>query len=164
MCEFDLPIKPHLRKYLFKRLNIESGSTIPISFTDKLGFGYFITAYLTNKRSFNYWQYKSKIENYTKDTARFEIVTIKLKHHHVKENDVNITLEGIYFTNKWLENIFRLELFTFIHTQFLFYPRIDVNYAIGDFLSIYDITENELSRETVYRSWSRYKKDYSYIE
>lgn len=158
----DLPIKPYLKKYLVKRLK-SSGDIIELTFTDQIGFGIFVCSTLQKKNAYYHLSDVNAIDNFY-DEIGTSSIRIGLNGYHLKYAGMTINREKIYYINKWLEKIFRMELMTCINTQLRFYPHVVITVAIDDFLALYGIEEEDLARGTVYKFYHRSKKEYTYLE
>jgi hypothetical protein len=161
MCTLVLPIKPHLKKYILRKLQCE-GEIVDLSFRDIIGFGIQVSGQLIKKSETYMSKDHDEVDKFVAELSGSS-VDLKLKSYHGKYCGSYLNNDKIFYINKYLDWIFRLELFTFINTQMLYYPHIVITTAIDDFLALYCINEDDLPRQTAFKVYQRFKERYSYI-
>jgi hypothetical protein len=159
--KLELPIRSHLQKYLVKKLNMTS-DVVDVSLVDPLSFGLFVRSELVHKKIYYTCGHEKEVDDMVSKCT--EKVYLNIGSFHKREFGTYFTNEKIFYINKFLHNHFINELFCFIQTQNMFYPRIVVSYAIDDFYSIFGISENELPKDTIIRCFKRKKDQYSYLK
>jgi len=123
----------------------------------------FIIEALCNKR--DYQKHKSN-----KDEALFvetiplnSQITLQVSARYVFRSGDHIKPGKVFLINKYLDKFFLNEMFTFINSLILHDPAIVVLYALDDFLSIYNITDDDILKESLYKTFIRHQDQYSYI-
>ncbi len=158
----QLPLKPYLHKFLCKKLNCQNNE-IDLSFSDPIAFGLVVSQYMNRKRSYNVFRKEENIDKFI-ETKCTSTITLNLKNYHYHDTGFNISSDAVFYINKYLDRMFRNEVFIFINAQTLYYPHIVITYAMDDFFSVYSITENDLSKQTFCKIYQRYKREYSYLK
>jgi hypothetical protein len=151
--EIELPIKPHLKKYLCAKLK-SSSDKIVISTKDRTNFSLYVNECLQRKRNY-YYNYNTKEIDKFVESLNGSKVTLLLNTISSEKGGIFLNNEKIFYINQFLNNNFLSEMFCFIETQKKFYPRVVVVYAIDDFLSQYDVNEDDIPRESLVRTYNR---------
>jgi hypothetical protein len=159
--ELILPIRPHLKKYLLRKLN--SDENVSVGLNDPIGFGLFVSSHLIKKRNYFMNFHKDQVNQFVTSLSD-SIIKLNLKPFHSNHIGMFIDNENVFYINKFINASFTNELFCFIETQKLFYPHINISYAIDDFIGIFSITEDDIPKETLLRNYNRKKEKYSYLK
>lgn len=162
MSNIKIPIKPHLRKYVLRKLNTQS--VVKVSTTDKLGLGIFILQNLIKKKEHFISNISSEDVAFVSSIPTRSFIEFEIGAKYSKEKGVFIENSAIYNINKYIDKFFLNEMFTFVNSLILFDPNIVALYAIDDFISIYDISDDDILLESLYMTYRRHKEKYSYIK
>lgn len=163
MFTATLPLKPYLKKYLIRKCKITQGKLVitPAMKNDQIGFSLYIIELLNKKR--NYYMAHNK-EDVTKFIASLtDSIEISLDQRYATECGMFIHPEKVFYINSFIEKAFRNEMFGVINGNCMYNPNLVIKNIIYDFCGIYDITEDDLSIDTIYKVYQRYKDIYSYI-
>jgi len=157
----ELPLKPYLHKFLHKKLNIKNNE-IDISYTDPIAFGILVSYALSKKRSFVLNNNPEEVGNFIDKCT--SSVNLNLKSYHINKTGFILTEDAIFYINKYLDKLFRNEIFVFINSQIMYYPHLVITVAIDDFFSIFSINESDLSKQTICKIYQREKRSRAYLK
>lgn len=137
MIKISIPVKPFVKKYLIKRY----GTACRIS--RKSFFGLFLSEMLVKKveksNPFDSEQFDVEIPEYYLNTDGYTIDSGKLR-------TIGLALERMFFDDFYHFVDLRLQEGTFTKAS----------KAIETFLKLYEITEDELRKDSMYRNYQRY--------
>jgi len=148
----NIPIKSHLKKYLTHKFGEEHSVSKKSWFgrylVDLLDKDYRKTKTILNESSY----YTVGIPNYIFNEVGFDISNVKLKHLNDMINKVFLN-DMISYIEVSVGN--KLHFLNEHHNSL---NKQNVQKAIKQFLDFYNINEDELSVDTVYKSYFRNKK------
>ena len=156
----ELPLKPHLYKYLVKKLKLTS-DVVDVSLVDIISFGSFVVNSLDHKRKFYTCCNKRMIDSSMSKCTK----TIKINLGPLYQNFYGefFTDEKVFYINRFLHRCFLNDLYTHIIIQKRFYPHIVVTIAVDDFFLLCRINEDEFSKNSIIRDFQRKEDEYSYL-
>ena len=163
MTTVQIPIKPHLRKYVLRKLEVQE-PIIRVSTTDKLGLGLFVMGNLCKKIEYELDCMENKTIKVLSTIPQSSDINFELGNEYARIYGAYIMASRIYSINKFIENYFINEMFAFVHSLILHDPTSVVKFALDDFISIYDINDNDIQFDSLYKTFQRYKDEYSYIK
>ena len=138
MIVIKIPVKCHVKKYLIKRY----GAVHQVS--KKTFIGLFLLQLL-----------EKKIEKPEKEAGKGSFYDIEVPEYYFNANGYSIDNNKLKFLSVCLERLFFEDFYSFVDNE-LFKGELNAKKAIRLFLSIYDITENELNQDSMYRNYQRY--------
>ncbi|MEI7597269.1 MAG: hypothetical protein WCK02_16085 [Bacteroidota bacterium] len=163
MTIVKIPIKPHLRKYIARKLDAPN-FLVKVSTTDRIGLGLFIMRSLCKKQVYINPFIEPKEFKFLSSIPENSTLDFEVGHKYSELYGLFISQSRIYEINKFIDNFFTNEMFAFIQSLILHDPTIIVKYALDDFISIYDISDEDIQLESLCKTFSRYKDEYSYIK
>lgn len=161
MFTVKLPIKAYLKKYLQRKCNV-SGDNLIVSTNDQIGFGLYIVESLQKKREFYLNHNQEEVNKFV--TSLSDSITLQIGCNVANCSGMFIHPEKVYFINSFAEKAFRNEMFAVINGNTMYNPNLIIKNIIYDFCGIYDITEDDLQIDTIYKTYQRHKERYSYIK
>lgn len=160
--QINIPVKPHLKKYLLRKLR-SNCNIITVSSNDPICFGISILNILQKKNSYLLNLNKKKLDRFIGSIDHNCCITIDVGDNYCHRSGLFIDDDKIFYINKFIEKQFRNEMFVFVNSNYIYNPRFVVEYGLEDFLSFFDITEDEYKKETMVKCYHRNKSQYSYI-
>ena len=138
MIVIRIPIKCHVKKYLIKRY----GSVHQVS--KKTFIGLFLLQLL-----------EKKVEKPEKEAGKGSFYEIEVPEYYFNVNGYSIDKNKLKFLSVCLERLFFEDFYSFVDNE-LIKGNLTAKKAIRLFFTIYDITENELNQDSMYRNYQRY--------
>ena len=138
MIVISIPVKLHVKKYLIKRY----GSVHQVS--KKTFIGLFLLQLL-----------EKKIEKPEKEVENSIFYEIEVPEYYFNTKGYSIDTNKLKLLGICLEKLFIEDFYSFIDTE-LAKGDMNAKKAIRLFFGIYDITENELNADSMYRNYQRF--------
>jgi hypothetical protein len=160
--QINIPVKPHLKKYLLRKLRA-TNDTITISSKDPICFGISILNILQKKNSYLLNFKKKQLDKFINSIDKNCFIIIDIGENYCNRSGLFIDDDKIFYINKFIEKQFRNEMFVFVNSNYIYNPKFVIEYGLEDFLSFFSITEDEYQKETLVKFYHRNKIQYSYI-
>ncbi len=138
MIVIQIPVKIHVKKYLQKRY----GAIHQVSYKSFLGL---VLLQLLEK----------KVEKPNKDNENTNFYDIKIPELYFKTKGFHIDKMKLKYLGICLERLFMEDLYSFVDHELL-KPNSNAMKAIKLFYSIYELSEQDVKLESVYRNYQRY--------
>ncbi len=138
MIVIKIPVKCHVKKYLIKRY----GAVHQVS--KKTFIGLFLLQLL-----------EKKVEKPEKEAGKGSFYDIEVPEYYFNVNGYSIDNNKLKFLSVCLERLFFEDFYSFVDNE-LMKGDLTAKKAIRLFFTIYDITENELNQDSMYRNYQRY--------
>lgn len=138
MIIISIPVKLHVKKYLIKRYG-------PVHQVSKKTFiGLFLLQLL-----------EKKISKPEKEVDKINVYEIEVPEYYFNTKGYSIDDNKLKFLSICLEKLFIEDFYSFVDVE-LAKGDLNAKQAIRLFFGIYDITENELNSDSVYRNYQRF--------
>lgn len=138
MIVISIPVKPHVKKYLIKRYG--ESHTI----TKKTFLGVFISGLL-----------HKKIEKQDYETNGFEKFNFSISTDFLYKKGHTISIHHKKYIGRCFEMLFFEDFYIFVDNELLKGSGNALK-AVKLFLKSYNLTENELKLDSMYRNYQRY--------
>lgn len=138
MIVISIPVKLHVKKYLIKRY----GSIHKLS--KKTFIGLFLLQLL-----------EKKIDKPERETDKSQVYDIEVPEYYFNTKGYCIDKDKLKFLGICLEKLFMEDLFSFIDNE-LMKGELNAKKSLRLFFCIYDLSENELNLDSIYRNYQRY--------
>lgn len=138
MIVISIPVKLHVKKYLIKRY----GSIHKLS--KKTFIGLFLLQLL-----------EKKIDKPERETDKSHVYDIEVPEYYFNTKGYCIDKDKLKFLGICLEKLFMEDLFSFIDNE-LMKGELNAKKSLRLFFCIYDLSENELNLDSIYRNYQRY--------
>lgn len=156
--EIEINVRPHIKKYLIHHLNnkpITYDTEQPIELTNRNVIGLFITNLLKEQSFFD----KKKKENKAQEGK----IKVSIPERYYKDIDPRYKFIGIDESSeiridRFLDSLLKMELFIFCDA-YRATDKLKIKDAITDFMDYYNITEEDIKHETLYRKYKLYVKN-----
>lgn len=139
MTTLKIPVKTHVKKYLVKQYGAEFKAN------KKTFFGTFIIELLDRE---------TERVNYFKE----EVYTVTVDRNYTKKTKIALDGNKLRSVGNALEVLFIEDFYKYVDGQ-LVSPNASAYQAVKNFLKIYDISEDDLKLETMYRKYQRYSNE-----
>lgn len=157
-----IPLKSYLKKYITKRLSIKDNE-FELNMNDSLAFGQYLIEIINKKRQYYLNSTNDEMLKFFNSLDKDIYLNVYIKPRYSQRCGVFLNDEKIFLINKFIDKQFRNEMLIFNYSNQLYSARFILKYGINDFLSIYGITENEISEETLTRHFYREKTEFVYV-
>lgn len=138
MIVISIPVKNHVKKYLIKRYG-------PMHQVSKKTFiGLFLLQLL-----------EKKIEKPEKEVDKTNVYEIEVPEYYFNTKGYSIDNNKLKLLGICLEKLFIEDFYSFIDNE-LAKGDLSAKKAIRLFFGIYDITENDLNSDSMYRNYQRF--------
>lgn len=138
MIVISIPVKCHVKKYLIKRY----GTVHQVS--KKTFIGLFMLQLL-----------EKKIEKPEKEVEKGHLYDIEVPEYYFNTKGYSVDAKKLKFLGICLEKLFVEDFNSFVDNE-LIKGDLNAKKAIKLFFSIYDINENDLNMDSMYRNYQRY--------
>lgn len=138
MIVISIPVKLHVKKYLIKRY----GKVHQLS--KKTFIGLFLLQLL-----------EKKIDKPEKELDKNNFYQINVPEYYFNTKGYSIDHQKLKFLGICLEKLFVEDLYSFIDNE-LMKGEMNAKKSMKLFFSIYDLSENELKLDSMYRNYQRY--------
>jgi hypothetical protein len=138
MISISIPVKIHVKKYLIKKY----GSVHTV--TKKTFLGLLLLELINNK-----------VEAPERKILEFEKYELTIPSFYFNKKGFNIDKNKARFLGNCLEKLFFEDFYSFIDLELL-KGKTNAMKSIKLFFLIYDISENEMKLESMYRKYQRY--------
>jgi hypothetical protein len=145
ITQFEIPIYPHIRKWITKKYAIQNNTFLADSHT---AVGISILAMIRRKKTC-----RSSTNRYS------DRMIIQLP---VRELDREVRPSFIISANNYLMKLFKEDMFTYVQAKYS--EGIPVFRSVEQFLDDYGITETEYKKLSAWRAWMRYQEKHRMIE
>lgn len=138
MIVISIPVKNHVKKYLIKRYG-------PVHQVSKKTFiGLFLLQLL-----------EKKIEKPDKEPGKGSFYELEVPEYYFNKNGYSIDSNKLKFLSVCLERLFIEDFNSFVDHE-LIKGDLSARKAIKLFFSIYELSENDLNLDSMYRNYQRY--------
>lgn len=141
MISVSIPVKKHVKKYLVKKYG---------------------TVHAVSKKTFLGLQVLSMINDEVEESDRsflgFDKYELDIPELYFNLKGCNINKHKRRFIGTCLEKLFFEDFYSFVDLE-LFKGKTTAMASIKLFLLVYDISENDLKLESMYRNYQRYSKE-----
>lgn len=149
--DINIPIQPHIRKYLLSKFNsVHDQDYICISSKNKLGLAFV-----------NMFQKRNDIYRKEFEITFTSQIRILFSGEFSNRFGFFISKQNIFYLNKALDDDFRDSLYNFLDGMREVNRDFQINRGILQFCSKYRITEDDIALETLRKSYQRYRKELS---
>jgi hypothetical protein len=138
MIVISIPVKLHVKKYLIHRYGVVH------QVSKKTFIGLFLLQLL-----------EKKIEKPEKEAGKGSFYEIEVPEFYFNAKGYSIDRNKLKFLSVCLERLFFEDFYSFVDNE-LCKGDLNAKKAIRLFFSIYDISENELNQDSMYRNYQRY--------
>lgn len=138
MIVISIPVKCHVKKYLIKRY----GSVHQVS--KKTFIGLFLLQLL-----------EKKIEKPEREVQKGFLYDIEVPEYYFNTKGYSIDSNKLKLLGICLEKLFQEDFYSFVDLELL-KGDLNARKAIKLFFSIYELSENDLNLDSMYRSYQRY--------
>lgn len=138
MIVISIPVKSHVKKYLIKRY----GNVHQVS--KKTFIGLFLLQLL-----------EKKIDKPEKEVDKNHFYDIEVPEYYFNTKGYSIDKHKLKFLGICLEKLFIEDFYSFIDNE-LMKGKMNAKKSIKLFFSIYDLSENDLNLDSMYRNYQRY--------
>lgn len=138
MIVISIPVKLHVKKYLIKRY----GPTHQV--TKKTFIGLFLLQLL-----------EKSIEKPEKEITTLFTYDIDVSEYYFNTKGYCVDKNKLKFLGICIERLFIEDFYSFVDNE-LYKGDLNAKKSMKLFFSIYDITENELNLDSMYRNYQRY--------
>jgi len=104
MTDISLPVKPHLRKYLVKKLNLKDQS-IKISTLDRIGFGMFVIETLCHKREYKKGLLNQEETRFVETIPCTSQITLQIGTRYTERCGQHIRDSKVFMINKKIKKL-----------------------------------------------------------
>lgn len=150
-----IPVFPHIKKFIEKNTFLKGTRTLTMN--DNIGC--FIVKFLepSPKRFKPITDKTHYMIGRANDKKPAHILSIDMPAWYMLHMPTYMSYHSIYLFNKWANDIMARQMFTYIEARST-EKRTDIKYLINDYLDQYNISEDELSVESLRRWYYREKK------
>lgn len=138
MIIISIPVKSHVKKYLIKRY----GAVHQVS--KKTFIGLFLLQLL-----------EKKVEKPEKEVEKGHLYEIEVPEYYFNTKGYCIEKEKLKLLGICLEKLFIEDFYSFVDNE-LQKGDMNAKKSIKLFFSIYDLSENDLNMDSMYRNYQRY--------